>query len=242
MRATKFEFEQRFWFIGMIYFVGFGMAALDHTNAAIWLLHVAAPAIGANIDPNSDQGNNWIRLIFGAGALVVFLAALLRTWATAYLRTDVVHDMKQHSEGLVADGPYRYLRNPLYFANVPLAMGVGLLASRLGWVVLVTGNLLFAYRLIFREEDGLLQTQGESYREYVKAVPRMWPSLMPRVAAGTGKPRWGQAIAGEMMFWLFGVAELCLAITLNIKVSGILFACSFAFYFLVVPLLVKKGR
>ena len=38
------------------------------------------------------------------------------------------------------------------------------------------------------------------------------------------------------MLWLFGVAELCLAITLNIKVSGILFACSFAFYFLVVML------
>jgi hypothetical protein len=44
-----------------------------------------------------------------------------------------------------------------------------------------------------------------------------------------------------MVFWLFGVAVLCFAITLNIKLTGIVFAASFAFYFLVVPL-VKKRR
>jgi hypothetical protein len=101
---------------------------------------------------------------------------------------------------------------------------------------------VFVYRLVFREEDGLRQTQGESYRAYLKAVPRFWPSLTPCIPSGGGQPRWGQAFAGEMIFWLFGVAVLCFAITLNIKLTGIVFAASFAFYFLVVVPLVKKRR
>src|SRR6202050_4819631 len=164
MRATKFEFEQRFWIIGFIFWIGFGLYAVDQTNFAVALLHLFAPSI----DPDSARGNNLLRLIFGSGAIVVFFAAFLRTWATAYLRTEVVHDARQHSEALVGDGPYRYVRNPLYLANLPLVAGVGVMASRLGWLFMVVAMWLFVYRLILREEDGLLRNQGESYRAYLK--------------------------------------------------------------------------
>jgi protein-S-isoprenylcysteine O-methyltransferase Ste14 len=237
MRATKFEFEQRFWIIGAIVWLGFFLYRFDHVNFAVWLLHLAAPTI----DPESARGTDLGRLIFGAGAMLVFLSALIRTWATAYLKTEVVHDMAQHSEGLVADGPYRYVRNPLYLANVPLAAGIGTMASRAGWFFMVLGMWLFVYRLIFREEDGLLRTQGESYRAYLKAVPRFWPALMPRVASGGGQARWGQAFAGEMFIWLMGVAVLCFAITLSLKLSGIVLAASFAVFFIAVYLAKKRA-
>lgn len=237
MRATKFEFEQRFWVIGMIFALGFFLYNVDKTNAALWLLHLVAPSV----HPDSDQGNNLARLIFGFGALLVFLAAAFRTWATAYLKTEIVHDQAQHSEGLVADGPYRHLRNPLYFANLPMAAGMGLLASRAGWIFMVLAMWLFMYRLIFREEDGLLQTQGDSYRAYLRAVPRFWPSLTPRVPSGGGVPHWGQAFAGESLIWLFGAAELVFAITLNFKLMWIVFGASFVAYFLAVYLVKKRA-
>ena len=237
MRATKFEFEQRFWIIGIIFCLGFGLSALDHVYFSTALLHLITPST----DPDSTRGIFFERLIFGGGAVLLFLAALLRTWATAYLPTEVVHDASQHSEALVADGPFRYVRNPLYLANLPMAAGIGVMASRLGWLLLVAGVWLFVYRLIFREEDGLFESQGESYRAYLEAVPRFWPALRPRVPSGGGQPRWGQAIAGEMFFWLFGVAVLCLAITLNSKLTGIVFGCSFLVYFTVVPILKKRA-
>jgi protein-S-isoprenylcysteine O-methyltransferase Ste14 len=236
MRATKFEFEQRFWIIGLIFWLGFSLAFIDHTNFAVGLLHRIAPAI----DPDSTRGNMWLRLIFASGALMVFLSALLRTWATAYLRTEIVHDASQHSESLVADGPFCYVRNPLYLANVPMAAGIAVLASRLGWIFMVAAMWLFVYRLILREEDGLLRTQGESYQAYLKAVPRFFPSLTPRVPSGGGQPRWGQAIAAEMFIWLFGVAVLCFAITLNIKLTGVVAFSGFAIYFIAVHL-VKRA-
>ena len=237
MRATKFEFEQRFWIIGMIFFVGFGLSSVDHVYFVVGLLHLLAPSI----DPDSARGIFLLRLIFAAGAALIFLSALLRTWATAYLRTEVVHDASQHSEALVADGPFRYVRNPLYLANLPMAAGIGVMASRLGWLFMIVGMWLFVYRLILREEDGLLQSKGEPYRAYLKAVPRFWPALTPRVPSAGGQPYWGQAIAGEMIFWLFGVAELCFAFTLNIKLTGIVFVSSFAVYFIVVPLVRKRA-
>ena len=237
MRASKFEFEQRFWIIGLFFGVAFGLYRIDHTNFAVGLLHLVAPAI----DPDGAQGNSLLRLIFGAGASLAFFAALLRTWATAYLRTEVVHDISQHSEALVADGPYRYVRNPLYLANLPLAAGVGMMASRSGWFILIVALWVFGYRLILREEEGLLNSQGESYRAYLKAVPRFWPALTPRVPSGGGQARWGQALAGEMFFWLFGVAMLCFAITLQMKWAGIVFAASFPVYFIAVYLVKKRA-
>jgi phospholipid methyltransferase len=166
---------------------------------------------------------------------------MLRTWATAYLRTEIVHDSSQHSEALVADGPFRYVRNPLYLANLPMVAGIGVMASRLGWLFMFVGTWVFVYRLIRREEDALLESQGESYRAYLQAVPRFWPALAPRVPSAGGQPRWGQAIGGEAIFWLFGVAVLCFAFTLNIKLIWIVFGAGFAFYFIVVPLIGKRA-
>jgi protein-S-isoprenylcysteine O-methyltransferase Ste14 len=237
MRATKFEFEQRFWIIGAIFWIGFALSAVDHALFAVTLLHFLAPAI----NPDSARGIMLLRLIFGAGAILVFLAALLRTWATAYLRTEVVHDMSQHSEALVADGPYRYVRNPLYLANVPMAAGVGVMASRAGWFFMVIAMWIFVYRLILREEDGLQKMQGKSYSAYLKAVPRFWPSFTPRVPSGGGEARWGQAIAAEMFIWLFGVAVLVFSITLNFKLTCILFASSLVIYFIAVYLVKKRA-
>lgn len=237
MRATKFEFEQRFWIIGGLFGLAFSFYYFDQVNTAVALLHLIAPSL----DLDSARGLMWLRVVFGCGALLVFLAAALRTWATAYLRAEIVHDASQHSEALIADGPYRYVRNPLYLANLPLAAGVGILASRLGWAVLVAGTLFFCYRLILREEAGLLETQDQSYRDYLKAVPRLWPALTPRVETGGGKPRWGQAIAGEMFFWLQGAAVLSFALTLNFKLMCMAFGSSFVVYFAAVSIIKKRA-
>ncbi len=180
------------------------------------------------------------RIVIVGGALLVFLAAGLRTWAAAYLRTEVVHDTAQHSEALVADGPFRYTRNPLYLANPPMAAGIGVLASRSGFIFLVLANWIFVYRLIFREEETLRETQGESYRAYCRAVPRFWPALRPRVPSGNLRPEWGQAFAGESFVWLFGLAELLIAATLNLWIGLVAFLLGFVAHFLITGRIQKQ--
>ena len=144
-----------------------------------------------------------------------------------------MHDTAQHSDALVADGPFRYTRNPLYFANLPMAIGIGVLASRSGFFLLVLANWFFVYRLIFREEESLRQTQGESYVRYCSSVPRFWPSLRPKTPSGNLIPQWGQAFAGETFVWLFGIAELANAVTLNPRIGYVLFGLAFVAHFVI---------
>jgi len=219
VRAAAFEFQKRFWIICAIYFVGFCVFNFDHVSFTVALRKAIAPSI---VD-GSPQAIMFTRIVIGAGALLIFLAAGLRTWGAAYLRTAVVHDTAQHSDALVADGPFRYTRNPLYLASVLMAAGIGVLASRSGFIFLVLANWIFVYRLIFREEESLLKSQGEPYRAYCQAVPRFWPALKPRVLSGNLQPDWGQAFAGETFVWLFGVAELLIAVTLNPRIGIALF-------------------
>lgn len=217
MRATDFEFRHRFWIFGAIYGLAFYCYRFDSVNASQALLYWLAPGLRAD-----DAGTlRALHLIFGLSALLLFGFAALRTWATSYLQTAVVHDSKIHSETLVGDGPYRYVRNPLYFANLLMAMGIGMMASRLGWFVSVGGTLLFQYRLILREESELLHSQSENYRAYLASVPRFLPALRPRIPSSGAAPQWAQAFAGETFFWIFFLGMLAFAITLDIKIAGI---------------------
>src|SRR5205823_5831012 len=96
------------------------------------------------LDLNSAAGETALRGLFAVGASFTVLAALIRTWATAYLDTSVVHDSQLQTEALVASGPYRYVRNPLYLGGLLLAVGFALVASRLGAIVILAGNVWIA--------------------------------------------------------------------------------------------------
>jgi len=224
MRASDFEFRQRFWLIGAIIWIGFVCYAVDRVNAADalakWIAH----------------HTNWsydllVRGLFALGASLAIVAALVRTWACSFLRTEVVHDASLHSERLVADGPYRYVRNPLYLGTTLLSFGMGLMASRIGFAAMVLGTLIFNLRLIRREEAELSASQGDSYRQYLQTVPCLLPSLSPRVPSGGGKSQWKQAFFGEGFFWGFAAAVVAFAITLKLTYFWITLAVAFLLYF-----------
>jgi protein-S-isoprenylcysteine O-methyltransferase Ste14 len=236
VRATRFEFEKRFWIITAIYCTAFVLSAFDRVPFIVALRHLIAPSIA----PGGPLAMMFARFAIVAGALLVFLGAGLRTWAAAYLRTEVVHDTAQHSEALVAEGPFRHTRNPLYLANLPVAAGIGVLASCSGFIFLVLANWIFVYRLIFREEESLMKSQGESYRAYCRAVPRFWPAPKPRVPSGNVRPEWGQAVAGESFVWLFGIAELLIALTLNPSIGIMAFLLGFVAHFLITRQIQKQ--
>lgn len=238
MRASRFEFACRFWIFGAIFFVGFFLYNVDPANAGEAILHVFAPVV----DPNSARGSLFLRVIFGCGTLLIAGAAAFRTWATAYLRSEVVHDTSQHSDHIVADGPYRYTRNPLYLANFFLALGFGLMASRLGMAFIVLAMLLFDYRLIGREEAGLRASQGEAYLRYLAAVPRLVPSLRPGVDPSGARAHWPQAFAGESMFWMFALAAFLFTVTLSLKVAGPIYAASTVVYLVAIFVLRRRAR
>jgi protein-S-isoprenylcysteine O-methyltransferase Ste14 len=225
-RATEFEFRHRFWIISGIFYLGFSCYMWDRTNVSVALARMIPGGM------HSPLVGRWIRAILGMGVLIVTLAALVRSWAEAYLHSSVVHDRQLHSERLVANGPYRWVRNPLYLGNILLAFGLGPMASRTGFLVLVVATVPFVYRLILREEAGLLESQGDGYRRYFETVPRLWPSWRPRVPAGGGRPNWVDGFAGETFIWSFAIGMAVFDVTLRLAHFWIIMGAGFAVYFL----------
>ena len=227
--ATAFEFKQRFWIIGAIIWLGFSCYAFDKTNFAA---AVAAKILGPAVANDSPLFDRYQLAVVAAGAIIVGLGALLRSWAESYLHSSIVHDANIHSEQLVAEGPYRHVRNPLYVGNVLMAVGLGTITSRLGFIVMVVGMFIFCYRLILREEAELQLTQGESYRKYLAVVPRFWPSLRARVPSGGAKPNWRDGLTGEIFFWSIAIGLAAFAITQRIWATWVTMAAGFLIYFL----------
>ncbi len=215
MKATSFEFRHRSWIIALLYTLGFWAYAIDHVNTVQYIIR---ETVGAN----SARGALVAHAFFGFATLLAALGALIRTWGAAYLRSDVVHDARLHSNLLVADGPYRYVRNPLYLGGILSTIGVAFMASRLGFVFLIATLSLLFMRLVGREEAELEQQQGESYREYCRRVPRILPALTPRLPAGQTKPQWGQAFRGEAFMWGFALAVASFTVTLSLLISGVI--------------------
>ena len=124
--ATDFEFKNRFWIIGAVIFLAFFCYNIDHINITFALTQ---KILGPAVSTDSPIFDRYQLAIVTIGSLFVYLAALLRSWAESYLHSSIVHDAAIHSDQLVAEGPYRYVRNPLYLGNDLLALGLGVLAA-----------------------------------------------------------------------------------------------------------------
>jgi protein-S-isoprenylcysteine O-methyltransferase Ste14 len=222
--ASDFEFKNRFWIFGAIFFAAFACYNLDHVNAGQALIEWIARMRGT---PAAD----WqYHAIFAIAALFCIANAALRTWGTAYLNSEVMVDMRLHTSRLVADGPYRYVRNPLYFGNILLAIGFGMMASRIGFVVLVVGMVLFDYRLILREEAAIRATKGESYVAYCAAVPRLLPALHPKIPSAGATPNWKDGFLGEAFMWFLAASVIAFAITLSLPIFFAVLASAYVVY------------
>lgn len=222
--ASDFEFKFRFWIFGALFWFAFFTYAIDPQNAGAAIVENLARWRGAAVTATD------LHLIFGLGALFCVAAAALRTWGTAYLNADVMVDSRLHTSRLVADGPYRYVRNPLYFGNILLAVGFGLMSSRIGFPILVLGMIFFDYRLILREETLILANQGDSYRAYCAAVPRLLPALSPKLPSAGGSPHWGDGFLGEAFMWVLALSVVVFAATLKERAFYIVLGSAFAVY------------
>jgi protein-S-isoprenylcysteine O-methyltransferase Ste14 len=206
MKATALEFRFRFAIHCMIFVLGFSAPwdywlHLDGTgpNAHLWGSLAALLA-----KPGIVSVATAFDLVLCAGIVCALVGAWLRTWGSAYLGAGIVQDQRMHGAGVVADGPYRHLRNPLYLGTFVHSLALALLMPVSGAIFAVMLIGLFQVRLILAEEPFLAEKLGAAYRDYCAKVPRLWPAMRARVSAGGTRPRWAQAVVGEIYMW--GVA------------------------------------
>jgi protein-S-isoprenylcysteine O-methyltransferase Ste14 len=199
MKATPFEFRFRFFILAILYLLGFAAPWnywLHLDSIRTWQLFAAWPARSGWI---SFSTATIVVLLLGIAFALV--GAFLRTWGTAYLSPSVVQDGAMHGEGVIAAGPFRYVRNPLYLGNLIHTFALALLMPPSGAMFCILAIGLFQLRLIAAEESFLTAKLGAPYLAYCAKVPRLIPALTPRVAASTMQPKWPLAFLGEIYVW-----------------------------------------
>ncbi len=143
------------------------------------------------------------------GALAALAGAVLRVWGAAYLGYRTVHHGDMQAGAVMADGPYRHMRNPLYLGGWFMMLAVSLLMSPSGALFTVVLMTIFFLRLILGEEAFLAEQLGQPYKDYLRAVPRLFPRLRGSLPTAGNKPHWLIAIATEVMpigtFFTFAV-------------------------------------
>ncbi|MGI9518401.1 MAG: methyltransferase family protein [Pirellulaceae bacterium] len=143
-------------------------------------LVVLGPLIGFLI--NTDwmgwarySSPDWLRWI-GFALTTISIPCLYWLFSTIGKNISPTHATRE-SHQLITDGPYRFVRHPLYTVGFAIFLGIGLMATM--WWLLVGLGILFvviAWRTR-REEENLLHEFGEKYRSYMNRTGRYLPKL-----------------------------------------------------------------
>jgi len=76
---------------------------------------------------------------------------------------------------MVAAGPYRLVRHPMYTAALGIAFGLALLTQSLAFFTVFCAYVVLVVMLIPAEEDGLRRAYGDEYAAYQRKTRKVIP-------------------------------------------------------------------
>ena len=126
-----------------------------------------------------QRANIWSLI---AGFLIAAFGEFMRLWGVSWAGSETRTTGPVGGTYLIISGPFAHLRNPLYFGNLFLYVGIGIMSYALFPYLQIAALafFIFQYYNIVKEEEGYLITAfGKEYQDYAASVPR----FIPRVSA-----------------------------------------------------------
>ena len=197
MRASAIEFRLRMMINAVIIILGFWSPWIElwRIGSRISLIEWLALQISRLGIASFSLATIVLTIL---ALLFAAVAATFRVWGTAFLGPSTVNSVHMIAGSVMADGPYRYLRNPLY-------IGVWFMVAAMAFLMPVTGALfaivlitVFMIRLTLGEEAFLTTKLGEPYQAYLHAVPRFVPRFRGAPGNTGAKPHWVRATLAEL--------------------------------------------
>jgi len=129
---------------------------------------------------------NWRFQVYAvAGLILLLVGGYFRMRARLELRkkagfekivgTARLQVVKEHK--LVKDGLYKHIRHPLYLGEILRNLGFVLIFSSVYGVLLIAVSTVFLLFRIRIEEEMLIRSFGEEYREYKRTTKKLIPHL-----------------------------------------------------------------
>jgi protein-S-isoprenylcysteine O-methyltransferase Ste14 len=143
------------------------------------------------------------RPLFFVGAVLACLGIAMRLWSSGHIKKNKV---------LATDGPYAYVRHPIYVGNITLGFGFSI-ASGLWWSLPLLILILLAFypHAIRKEDEKLHRAFGEEWERWQKNTRALIPRLVSHGPAQRGNWSFIQSLRqnGEpiidlfLLFWLY---------------------------------------
>jgi protein-S-isoprenylcysteine O-methyltransferase Ste14 len=133
------------------------------------------------------------------GAILIIFGELMRFWGVSYAG-GATRTRSVGAPQLVTNGPFAFLRNPLYFGNMFMYMGVSIFSNALLPYLLYATFFFFTFQYYFiirLEEEKLKELFGEQYLKYMSSVPRMFPRISPYPERSSVRPDIAGALKSE---------------------------------------------
>jgi protein-S-isoprenylcysteine O-methyltransferase Ste14 len=123
---------------------------------------------------------DWFRLIMAG---IAFVGTLFALWGYRTIGKNWVHAfepsefLERKSETLVTNGPYRYVRNPIYLGAFTFVIALAFVAAN--WLLLLPSLVIVTvvYLQIGNEEKMLIAKFGDQYQDYMNRTPRLIPKF-----------------------------------------------------------------
>jgi protein-S-isoprenylcysteine O-methyltransferase Ste14 len=194
MKASAIEFRLRVLIMVILIALGFVAPWIEYAHRITLLEWLALEASRVGLMSFAVATPAVIVL----AALIAGVAAFFRVWGTAYLGALTVNHVQMKAGEVLADGPYRYVRNPLYIGSWCMFASISFLMPPSGALVSMILLTVFLFRLILGEEAFLAGQVGEPYRNYLLAVPRLFPLLRSGIPPSGRAAHWLRSVLAEL--------------------------------------------
>jgi protein-S-isoprenylcysteine O-methyltransferase Ste14 len=147
--------------------------ALRLFGFSMWLMIIAYLINPAWVAWGKFDLPDWARWL---GVLMGILSAGLAYWVFSTLGSNVTPTVvTRANHTLVTDGPYRWVRHPLYVMGLIACVGYALIAEN--WVIAALAVLSFVILMLRlpMEEARLIATFGDQYRAYMQRTGKLFP-------------------------------------------------------------------
>jgi S-adenosylmethionine-diacylglycerol 3-amino-3-carboxypropyl transferase len=166
LKWRKIEFESRI-------FISISIVAILSLFSFVWFNHVDNNLVLLG----SVFGISAVQSLFAGYIMVAFLlllASLLRMWAGSHLSSSRIMAFKVQHDVLSVTGPFRYVRNPVYLADMIAYSSFALCLTPVG--LLLPLLIWIHYRQLIRYEEWmLLQQFGNIFLNYREKTPMLIP-------------------------------------------------------------------
>jgi protein-S-isoprenylcysteine O-methyltransferase Ste14 len=151
-----------------------------------------------------------------AGLPIMMFGEFLRLWGVSIAGSETRTTGPVGGTFLITDGPFAYVRNPLYLGNMLLYFSVGVMSQALFPWLAIGAFLYFLWQyslIVSLEEEYLARTFGEEYSRYRNTVPRFFPSWnkYPRGMNEQPELNWTRGFVSEKST-LLAIATICIVL------------------------------